>query len=90
MGDGDAQPLQSAVGMDDRTLLLGVRLRREDDVGVLEDAVGEHRGVGDDEAGVVQRTVPQAAVGEIPHGIRLEQVERGELAGGGGRADLRC
>ena len=58
VGDGDPQPLQAAVGVHHRALLLGVGLGGEDDVGVLGQALGQHRGVGDDERGASAARAP--------------------------------
>ena len=52
-------------------------------------ALGQHRGVGDDEGSGVHRPLPQAAVGLVADGVGPEQVQGGDLAVGGGRADLR-
>ena len=71
-----------------RALLLGVRLGGEDDRGVLGQAFGQHRGVGHDQRGRVHRALPQAAVGLVADGVGPEQVQGGDLAVGGGRADL--
>ena len=59
--DRRAQALQAAVGMHDRALLLGARLGREDDVGVRGEAVGQDRGVGDDERSRRASACSQAA-----------------------------
>ena len=83
-----AQPLEAAVGVYDRALLLGVGLGREDHVRVLAEALGEHRGVRDDQPGAMKRALPQGPVGLVADRIGLEQVQRGDLAGGGGPGDL--
>jgi len=62
VGDRGSQPLQAAVGVHDRALLLGIGVGGEDHVGVLAQPVGQHRGVGHhqrraDGAGVVSGTV---------------------------------
>ena len=73
VGDRDPQPLQAAVGVDDGALLLGVGLGGEDHVGVLAQALGQHRGVGDDQRGAVQRALPQGAVGQVADRVGLNR-----------------
>ena len=57
-------------------------------VGVLGDALGQHGGVGDDDARLGQRLFPDAAAGQVAHGVDLEEVERGDVAGDGRGGDL--
>ena len=47
VGRNDRTTLEPPVGVGERALLLGVGLGREDDVGVLADALGEEGGVRD-------------------------------------------
>jgi hypothetical protein len=78
-GRSPAQALQAPVGVRQRALLLGVALGREDDGGVLADALGEEVGVRDDGGRALERALPGApAAGRQRVGV--QQVERGQLA----------
>jgi hypothetical protein len=82
MRDRGAQALQASVGMGDRAFLLRVGLRWEHHVGVFADAVSEEARVCDDRRGAVERSLPELAAGQLKQRIRLQQVERGQLARG--------
>ncbi len=73
MGDRGAQALDAPVGVGDRALLLGVRLGGEDHVGVLGQALGQHRGVRHHHPDLVQGALPQGAVGELADRVGLER-----------------
>ena len=87
--DRRTQALQAPVGMDDRPLLLWIGLGREDDVGVLGEALREEGRVGDDGARVRQRPAPTAPLSQLAQGVAVQQVERAQpfaLGGAGGDA----
>ena len=80
--------------MDDRPLLLGVRLGGEDHVGVLGQSVGERRGVRDHRRRRLQRGLPAGAVALGRERVGVQQVQDagvavGERAHEVGRAGLR-
>ena len=88
MADRCAQALQAPVGVHDRPVLLGVALGREDEVGVLADAVGEEGGVGDDRVGALERQLPPGAPGQVGDRIGVQEVQHAQLAPAGGGGDL--
>ncbi len=85
MRDRGAQPLQATVWVHDGALLLGGRLGGEDHVGVLGQAVGEHRRMRDDQAGMVHGGLPGGPVRKVAHRVGLEQVQGAHVAGVRGR-----
>jgi hypothetical protein len=85
--DRPAQALHAPVGVHDRPLLLGVGLRREDDGRVLAQALGQELRVRDDGGRLLEGRDPRAAPGQVADGVGAQQVERAQLARGGGRGD---
>ena len=70
--DRGAKPLQATVWVDDGALLLGAATPPgRSTLGVLTQAVGEDRGVGDHEARAAQRGVPQVAIGQLADRVGL-------------------
>ena len=85
--DRRAQALHAPVGVRDRALLLGVGLGGEDDVGELPQPLAEEVGVRDDGLGLLERRAPHAPVGQVAQRVGVHEVQRAEVAGGGGGAD---
>ena len=69
--------------MRERALLLRIGLGGEDDGGVLTDALGEERGVGDDRRRLLERGGPRVAPGQVAERVDVQQVERGQVAARG-------
>ena len=86
--DRRAQPLQAAVRVGHRALLLGVALGGEHDVGAARRLVAEHR-AGDHEVGVVERVPPTRAVAAVSDRVRVDEDHRRELVGVEQPRDLR-
>src|SRR3954451_4724301 len=90
-----AQPLEAAIGVDDSALTLGVRLGRQDHIGVLGHAAVQELGERDDEGGAVESAFPAATVRVGGKRIAVKQDQRAGVAAGkrlgdcGGTAPLR-